>query len=665
MAKELEIKVEKDHIESLTKASGVTAMAELIWNSLDADANNIEITYKASDLKVNHIRIIDDGHGMDYNTAENAFENLGGSNKKTKTRSPEGRLLHGKEGKGRLKVFALGDLIVFKSVYKANGSAKHFEIKHDRNDIKRPIISDLKVLKKGEGKSGVEVLIDNVDDKNAHALFRENGIKDIEEKFAVYYMSYPTFRISINEKALDFTSCIKNQYEEEITFEIEKESGEIDKIPFKFKVIEWTRQCEKKLYYCSEKGISFLDAPLGVRTGNYQITVHILSEFIEQLHRKSDLVMAEMDGIISDATNLAKDIARKYIRNRKHEEAKSFIAELKSEGIYPFPNTKPQDNVEEVERQVFDIVALQLNEHMPSFNEQDKKGKQLTLTLIKEVLQSDTSGLQKIFEEVINLPQNKREELTEILEKTSLSTIVDTMKEITDRLRIIYELRLLIFDENIKDKVLERKHLHKIVKNETWLFGDDYTYGADDVNLKSVLKAYLQHLGRKDFQQVVDAGDNGNLNDIPDVCLWKQYNTGQSGYHQNLVIELKRPNKTVGLDELEQVKKYARAVSKDDRFPKEKTKWIFVLLVTDMNDDAKSECNQKDRDFGHIDTKDNYDVYVKKWGDVLNEADARHQYLKTKLNYNITENEEGIKILKTKYSQYLPSELVEEEAINS
>ncbi len=107
----------------------------------------------------------------------------------------------------------------------------------------------------------------------------------------------------------------------------------------------------------------------------------------------------------------------------------------------------------------------------------------------------------------------------------------------------------------------------------------------------------------------------------------------------------------------EQIKKYARAVSKDDRFPKEKTKWIFILLSTKLNEDAMSECNQVDRDFGHIDTKENYDVYVKRWGDLLNEAEGRHQYLKTKLNYTVTENEEGIKLLKQKYAEYLPDEV--------
>ncbi|MFY0600476.1 MAG: ATP-binding protein [Cyclobacteriaceae bacterium] len=657
MAKELEIKVEKDHIESLTKASGVSAMSELIWNSLDADSNNILISFKTNGLSISNIEVEDDGHGMDYNTAEMAFQSIGGSNKKNRFKSPSDRVLHGKEGKGRLKAFALGDLIKFSSTYKDNGSVKNFEITLDRNNIKWPHVGDLKTLKKGEAKTGVQIIINNVNDKNAATLFKENGIKLLEEKFAVYYMSYPTFQVSINKHQLDFSSYIKNEYEESINIETTPEEGKMVSIPFKFKIIEWHRTCEKKMYLCGAEGISFHEDSLGIRTSNYQITVHILSKYVEHLHRSNDLQLGESNQVLHDAISLSKDIARKYIRDRKHEEARGFINELKKDGIYPYPNTAPSSKIEETQRKVFDIVALQLNEHLSEFSEQQKQSKQLTLSLIKEVLESDTSGLDKIFKEVIDLPDSKREDLKEILEKTSLSTIVDTMKEITDRLRIAYEIKLILFDKGWKDKVLERKHLHQIVKNETWLFGDDYTYGADDVNLKTVLKSYLKHLKREDFEEVVESEDNSNLQDIPDVCLWKQYNSGRSGHFENLVVELKRPNKRVGTDELDQIKKYARAVAKDDRFPKNKTKWVFILLVTEMNEDAKSECDQRDRDFGHIDTKDNYDVYVKKWGYLLNEAEARHEYLKNKLNYNISENEEGVSLLKKKYSEYLPEEI--------
>jgi hypothetical protein len=46
MTSELTLSVEKDHLERLTDVSGSTALIELIWNSLDADATKIDIYYK-------------------------------------------------------------------------------------------------------------------------------------------------------------------------------------------------------------------------------------------------------------------------------------------------------------------------------------------------------------------------------------------------------------------------------------------------------------------------------------------------------------------------------------------------------------------------------------------------------------------------------------------
>ena len=80
-----------------------------------------------------------------------------------------------------------------------------------------------------------------------------------------------------------------------------------------------------------------------------------------------------------------------------------------------------------------------------------------------------------------------------------------------------------ILKPDLNKNVLERKHLHKIIAKETWLFGDEYTYGVDDVSLKNVLKANLQYIGRSDFEEIVNSEDNEELNEIPDVCLWRQY----------------------------------------------------------------------------------------------------------------------------------------------
>src|ERR1700722_13136417 len=122
MAKVVDLGVEKDHIESLTKASGTTALCELIWNSLDADANEISIDYETNHVGgYNYIKVSDNGHGIGYEKAQDVFGRLGGSEKKNTSQSPSGRQYHGKEGKGRYKGLALGDLVKFKSIYKSNG----------------------------------------------------------------------------------------------------------------------------------------------------------------------------------------------------------------------------------------------------------------------------------------------------------------------------------------------------------------------------------------------------------------------------------------------------------------------------------------------------------------------------------------------------------------
>jgi hypothetical protein len=68
----------------------------------------------------------------------------------------------------------------------------------------------------------------------------------------------------------------------------------------------------------------------------------------------------------------------------------------------------------------FDIVALQVHEYLPSFNEQDDKSKKLTLSLLSEALENDSKNLRRILSEVIELPEEQREDLADLLDTTSL-----------------------------------------------------------------------------------------------------------------------------------------------------------------------------------------------------------------------------------------------------
>ena len=653
MSKLLEIGVERDHIDSLTKASGITALSELIWNSLDADATNIFIEFKKTSLDgFDSIKITDNGHGLTYEKANEVFSRLGGSEKKVKTQSPEGRHYHGKEGKGRYKSLALGDLVKFTSVYKSNGNHSIFSAIIDRNYISRTEISDLKKIKKSDTNTGFSVEINNINQKNAEQALKVENRLELEEKFASYWTSYPNFKIYLNGNELKFASLIKNSIETKVSVKENRKT-----YSFIIKILEWNFENKKKSYLCNSQGIPFLETNLGIRS-SIPISVFIQSTYIEDLHRENTIDFYESNEVLVSVLKSAKDFAREYVRKRLHENSKEFIAELKQKGIYPY--REPAENIiEEAKRQVFDIVALNIHEHFPSFDEQDDKNKRLTLSLISEALENDSSNLRKILNEVVELPEDKRDELVELLETTSLSSIIDTMKEIKNRLNFINGLEQIIYEKDINIDIKERQHLHKIIIKETWIFGDEYTYGVDDVSLKNVLHTYLKEcLQRDDFVEIVSSEKNDDLSTIPDVCLWQQYSLGNSGY-ENLVIELKKPILNAGFAEKTQIESYATKVANDKRFSKSKTRWKFILVTKDIKKEIEPLLNQKNRKYGHIAEGANYDVFVLTWGDIITDAKIRLNYIKDKLNISLQGNEQGLNYIKNKYKEYLPSNIGE------
>ena len=404
---------------------------------------------------------------------------------------------------------------------------------------------------------------------------------------------------------------------------------------------------------CNASGVPFSEVNLGVRS-SIPISIFIQSNYIELLHRENKLILEGLNPNIIQVHNEAKKLAKEYIKKQLHRQSYEYINQLKKDGIYPFTE-KPKTVVEKSKHQVFDIVALQVHEYLPDFDQQDDKSKKLTFSLIKEALEKDATSLQKILSEVIELPDEKRNELVEILEETSLSSIIDSITEIKNRLHFINGLEQLIYDTDVNKEIKERKHLHKIIVNETWIFGDNFTYGADDITLKNVLRTYLKDIGRKDFQEVVNDSNNEDLQTIPDVCLWQQFSLGSVG-KENLVIELKKPNLKIGFIEKSQIESYASKVANDTRFPKDKTKWKFILLAKDFKDEIRPLLSQTGREYGHVIKSENFDVFILTWGRILNEAKIKLEFIKDKLNMNLKDNKQGLKYLKSKYKEYLPDD---------
>ena len=113
-AKTFQVQVQDDHLERIAQTrKPILALAELIWNAVDADAKRIDVTLVDGELSgLKAIAVSDDGHGILYEKAEELFSRLGGSWKQSRRySSEEQRILHGKEGRGRFRAFSLGRVV--------------------------------------------------------------------------------------------------------------------------------------------------------------------------------------------------------------------------------------------------------------------------------------------------------------------------------------------------------------------------------------------------------------------------------------------------------------------------------------------------------------------------------------------------------------------------
>ena len=141
----------------------------------------------------------------------------------------------------------------------------------------------------------------------------------------------------------------------------------------------------------------------------------------------------------------AKDALRTHFREREAERSRQKITEWQEQKIYPYVGNVSSP-IERNERQVFDVVALNLADYSSEFEKASQRTQKLIFQLVKTAVETGPSALPGILQEVIGLPAEKQGELAELLKKTSLTAVIEAAKEVTDRLDFLKALQILVFD---------------------------------------------------------------------------------------------------------------------------------------------------------------------------------------------------------------------------
>ncbi|MED2216647.1 ATP-binding protein, partial [Bacillus thuringiensis] len=155
------------------------SIVELVKNSYDADASYVEIVLSKINDQL-HIKISDDGHGMDTDTIIGTWLVPGTDHKLRLKRSPKKRPFQGRKGIGRYAAAVLGNELELESVRDGKKTIakidwKEFERKKFLKDVKILVTSEESKLPNGTtlNISGGQEYIDLLTDKEIQNVLKE------------------------------------------------------------------------------------------------------------------------------------------------------------------------------------------------------------------------------------------------------------------------------------------------------------------------------------------------------------------------------------------------------------------------------------------------------------------------------------------------------------
>lgn len=639
-------------LESYVKRPG-TGLCELIWNAFDEDAELVEITVEMNDLGgLDVITVEDDGNGFTRERAETAFATVGDSWKRmpgtlsTRKKRP----VHGKHGRGRYAAFGLGKSVQWRSTATAieDGEMAQVTVSGSASDLQH---MDIGTGAAERDTTGTRVRIGMVTE-DAQADFDQPDTlrTQVLTEFALHLERFSDFSIVFLGDQVDASSAIDSREVIPLTLPQTLEG------PAELTIIEWKlSDVERRMYLCSTEGSIVDEIPPGIQAPGAEFTAYLKWDGFHA----GDLLTLEGDTespagqVIATGRDALRDHLAKSSRRREAET----VSRWKAEGVYPYRG-EPKDSVEGATRDVFNVVAMAAARTVEE--SKSPRAKALSLSLLKQTLETDPESLLPIMHEVAKLPASRIEELQEILRRTTLAHLIQVGKEVGNRVEFLNGLGAILFEKQYKRRLLERRQLHRILAHETWLFGEEWSLTGDDDSLDIVLKKYRAKLGNlaeltsdKTNPEAPVRREDGSIA-IPDLVLGRTLETNAETT-THLVVELKRPNHPLDLDDLNQISSYASAIVNDERFNRPNVTWDFWLVGNETNREADERRTQEGLPLGLAHNGKKYKIWVKTWSEVIGAAEHRLKFVQRSLQFEST-RDTGLAHMRERYAEYLPDE---------
>ena len=633
----------------MVRSNVLAGLAELVWNSLDAEATTVDISIRRTELDaVDQVVVVDDGHGFAPDEVPGLMSSIGDSWKATKAdrKTKYGaRLLHGKNGEGRLQALAFGDRAQWESITRSDNGNVLTEFTIQRSSIKSYEWDS----RETERAVGTTVVV-TAGSSEPKALLREDASARLLKYLALYLTQYPGVAITFDGVELNPERLIDRQ--DSVAIDYSDAHGSVTLV-----VIEWNEPCDRAIFLCDANGATLHEVEARIHAPGFNFTAYAKWEGFRA--HETNLLLANMGSPeVGPVIDSIREALREHFRTRASERTRSVVDEWRAEQVYPYLEA-PADDIERAEQALFNYVAVAA---APAVNVIDNaKAKALSLQTMKVAITQDPGAIENVFREVLSLPEEKLAELHDLLKKTSLASIIGTMKKITGRMDYLSALESLLFDPTMAPQVLERAHLQEIIGSEPWLFGEEFALHISDQGLSALLEAHVGLLNRDTTDAGLVRDDQGRVRRV-DFMFGRALELNRNR-REHLVVEIKRPTVVLSRKELNQLEDYASAVAKDNRFDKETTEWDFILVSTDMDNYVEERATQplKKRGLAFELQEGRVRVWVHRWNTIIAGAQHRLQFVKDQLKYDPSADQ-AVSYFQENFPDYVPESVIDLDA---
>ena len=626
-------------IQKIRKYSWEQAIAEYIWNGLDANANQIDVDFILDEENIEleiykSISISDNGTGIPFDEIKIKFGKVLESPKGQSSGTDKSTLIHGKNGYGRYTFYSFAEHARWDTTYYQDHKYFNFNIEIDGSSLHDYGISEAIQVKEESGP-GTKVVFTGIDHKLSPKAITDILIPYLKSEFAWYLIVRPDCKIRINGEILTYDDLIAETEEQTIVV-IDKKGEDHE---FNFTYIEWKEKLrdESSRIYMLNSAMELkrsTTTKLNNKGDNFWHSIIVVNDFFDNIN------IYDSDDEDVTRKNLFSDLAEQYIYRNLIEKLNNFlsekrrpflkkhatrlIAQYESEKVFPDFGNNAWDKIRKSE---LEDVVKGLYEVQPKiFTGLNLEQKKIFLQLLNELMDEDQrKPLLKIIDAVVELSDDERQDLVKILETTRLNYIVATIKLISDRLLMLNHLRQIVF--NHEWGAQEVKHLQVFISKHFWIFGEEYRFVcAEEVKFRDALLKYRQEVLGVESTGEIDHPDKNREMDL--FLSGKDFRTGTP---LNIVVEIKNPTtiKKLHQKQTSQIEQYMDVILQTDEFNSSKEQWEFYLIGQDYDSIVERKIN--DKRTGLVNEGDNYKFYVKKWSEIVGDAENRMRFLLERL----------------------------------